>query len=63
MNEEILCACCGKEIQKQKVLMCANCKIAVRVEYQAIKRQALEQREEEEIQFHMYDVKGGVLVD
>lgn len=60
MYNEILCSVCGKEIQEQKVLMCADCKIAIRVEYQGIKKQADSQRLLERFQsmrYRMFDIE------
>jgi predicted amidophosphoribosyltransferase len=54
MYNEILCSVCGKEIQKQKVLMCADCKIAIKVEYEGIKKQAQSERMRERVQLLKY---------
>lgn len=58
MYDEILCSVCGKEIQEQKVLMCADCKIAVKVEYEGIRKQAKNQRDKELREFKKYSFFG-----
>lgn len=34
-----ICQVCGRNIKRQKVMLCSECKIAVRVEYEALKKQ------------------------
>jgi len=58
MNEEILCSVCGKEIVKQKVLMCADCKVAIKVEYEGIKKQSKNQQDKELREFKKYSFFG-----
>jgi len=34
-----ICQVCGKDIKKQKVMMCSKCKVAIKVEYQSLKKE------------------------
>jgi len=58
MNEEILCSVCGKEISNQKILMCADCKVAIKVEYEGIKKQSKNQQDKELREFKKYSFFG-----
>lgn len=54
MKEQIPCTICGKKIISQEILLCADCKIGIRVEYEAIKKQTESQMRIEKSHYDKY---------